>query len=74
MSIPENKSHKYSTFFPRSMSPQQVIDAINEAYKDRIHIRGNIYWGLTNSGMKIEMYLDDNSKIVSAFPIYWQKG
>lgn len=60
----------YSTFFPSSLSPQQVVNTINEAYKTRYHIKGNIYVGIANNGMEIEMYLTNDNKIISAFPIY----
>lgn len=60
-----------SSFFPKDLSPQQVIDAINEAYKDREYKSGNEYYGYAKSGMKISMYIDENTdKIISAFPQY----
>lgn len=59
----------YSTFFPDSMSPQQVVDAINEAYANKQLIRSNIYIGSSQGGIDIEMYLTDDGKIISAFPI-----
>ncbi|WP_055070523.1 EndoU domain-containing protein [Clostridium massiliamazoniense] len=60
----------YSTFFPNSMSPQKVIDSINEAYSNAQNIHGNIYVGKAKNGMKIEMYLTSDGKIISAFPKY----
>lgn len=60
----------YSTFFPDSYSPQKVINAINEAYKNRKHLFGNVYEGTSSSGMKIELYLSTDNKIISAFPKY----
>lgn len=59
-----------STFFPKDWTPQQVVDAINEAYGRRSHRTGNIYAGDTAKGMRINMYLDDGAKIISAFPQY----
>ena len=59
-----------STFFPDEWDTQQVIEAINEAYENRELITGNTYEGLTMEGMVIRMYLDQEEKIISAFPIY----
>ena len=52
------------------MSPQEVVNAINEAYVNRVFVSGNRYSGLTNTGMEIEMFLDSEGKIISAYPIY----
>lgn len=60
----------YSTFFPSSLSPQEVINYINEAYSNRHHIHNNIYIGKASNGMEIEMYLTEDNKIISAFPKY----
>lgn len=59
-----------STFFPDEWHAQQVVDAINEAYEARSFLTGNTYEGLAVSGIHIRMYLDDDEKIISAFPIY----
>lgn len=67
----EKQSNKgKSTFFPDDWDSQDVIDAINEAYDEREFIQGNTYEGLTEEGIIIQMYLDDNEKIISAFPVY----
>jgi hypothetical protein len=58
-----------STFFPKDLTAQQVIDAVNEAFKNRYVINGNVYKGTTSKGICIEMYLDDMGKIKSAFPL-----
>ena len=60
--------HAKSTMFPDNMSPQEVVDAINEAYQGRKHDIKNIYYGTSKNGLKITMYLDKDEKIVSAFP------
>lgn len=57
----------FSTFFPKSMSPLQVVNAINLAYENRQHVSGNRYYGYAN-GIKIEMFINQNGKIISAFP------
>ena len=68
--IPKTANGGYSTFFPKNMEPQEVIDAINEAYDSRVFIEGtrNTYTGYTKSGIAIEMYIDANGRIISAFP------
>ena len=60
----------FSTFFPREISPQQVVNAINQAYANRSFIAGsfNKFLGKTSSGMLISMFLNKNGKIISAFP------
>lgn len=60
----------YSTFFPNSMSPQDIINSINYAYNHRRHIASNIYIGKSQNNIQIEMYLTDDNKIISAFPKY----
>ena len=68
--IPKKANGGYSTFFPDHMSPQEVVDAINEAYEKRqfkVKTR-NTYEGFSKNGMKITMYLDSDEKIISAFP------
>ena len=68
--IPKTANKGLSTFFPKNMSPQQVVDAINEAYANREFIQGtkNTYKGKSRSGMEIMMFIDKNGKIISAFP------
>ena len=55
--------------FSKDMSPQDVVNAINEAYENRIYLSGNKYTGMTKSGMQIEMFLDKNNKILSTYPL-----
>lgn len=59
-----------SSIFPDEWDTQDVVDAINEAYDARSLITGNTYAGLTKDGLEINMYLNQNDKIISAFPIY----
>jgi RHS repeat-associated protein len=66
----------FSTFFPESYTPQNIIDSINEAYSSRQFIQGtsNTFIGQTSSGIIVEMYIDSStSKIISAFPKYWEE-
>lgn len=62
----------YSSFFPKNYSPQDVIDAINEAYENAELVPGSdyIYQGVSKSGLKISIYEDKSGKITSAFPIH----
>ena len=68
--IPKSGNGGYSTFFPKEMSPQDVIDSINEAYNNKVFVVGskNSYIGISNNGLEIEMYINNNGKIISAFP------
>ena len=59
----------YSTFYPDSYTPQQVIDAINEAYENRELISGALYAGLSEEGIEIDMALDEEEKIITAYPV-----
>ena len=59
----------YSTFYPDSYTPQQVIDAVNEAYENRILLSGSLYAGLSEEGIEIDMALDENEKIITAYPV-----
>lgn len=61
----------FSSFFPKSWSAQNVVDGINQAYNNRVFKAGNEFYGYTSNEMKIEMYIDLNTKqIISAFPEY----
>lgn len=45
-----------------------MVDAINEAYSNcelKLGTR-NTYQGVANNGMKIDMFLDQSGKIISA--------
>ena len=52
------------------MSPQEVVDIVNEAYETRVFDTDsrNVYEGISKNGMKIKMYLDSEKKIISAYP------
>lgn len=52
------------------MSPQDVVNSINDAYASRVLLTGNVYNGVTSNGLKIRMYLNSANKIISSFPIY----
>lgn len=55
--------------FPDTMSAQEVVDAINEAYYSRVYDKGNQFIGHSKSGLEIKMYLNKEGKIISAFPL-----
>lgn len=66
------KKDNYSTFYPDSWSPQQVVDAINEARTEALSTGkkdGSYYVG-HGGGLRINLYLDSSKKVVTAFPIY----
>lgn len=58
-----------SSFFPVNMIPQQIVNAINQAYSTMSPFRGALMKGNTEFGFDIGMYLDEDSKIITAFPI-----
>lgn len=64
------EKNAFSSFFPKEWTMQQVIDVINEAYTNKTLQSGNIYNGKTKSGVTVQMYLTENGKIISAFPLY----
>ena len=68
--IPKKANGGYSTFFPDHMSPQEVVDAINEAYSNKVLAHGNKYIGKSSNGLKIGMYIrESDGKIISTFPM-----
>ena len=65
-----NGKTKKSSFFPLSMSPQEVVDAIIEANENKVYDKGNRYIGTTASGLNIMMFINGDGKIISSFPLY----
>jgi len=67
------KKNGFSTFYPKEWTPQQVVDAINEAYayalNDKSNPHGSLWIGYSGD-LEIDMYLDSNKKITTAYPIY----
>ena len=63
----------FSSFYPDDWTPQEVVDAINTAYKDALadkqNPRGSLWIGHAGK-LEIDMYLDDNRKILTAFPVH----
>ncbi|MCQ2266051.1 MAG: EndoU domain-containing protein [Bacteroidales bacterium] len=73
--IPKTGNGGMSTFFPEEMTPQQVVDTINEAYSNKTLVNpapapgmNSTYQGTTSGGIDVTMYIKDAGKIVSAFP------
>ena len=67
-----HKKDHYSTFYPDEWSPQETVDAINEAYDDAIsnhRVKGSTWIGYCGD-IEIDMYLDSKDRIVSAFPVH----
>ena len=66
------KTDYIRTYFPINLSQQEVVDMINEAYENKIKVpeTKNLYLGITNEGMFIYMYLNEDEKIENAFPLY----
>jgi hypothetical protein len=52
---------------------QDVLNSIDEAYNNRISLLGNTYVGETSTGFVIQMFLNDQYEILSAFPWYEPK-
>ena len=66
--IPKKGNKGYSTFFPDHMSPQEVVDVINEAYSNMELIEGSRYSGTSRNGIDIEIILNSEGKIITAYP------
>ena len=67
-----HKKDHYSTFYPDSWSPQQVVDAINEAREEALEtgLKDGSYYVGHGGGLRIDLYMDKNKQVVTAFPIY----
>ena len=61
-----------SSFYPREWSPQQIVNAIHEAYGNKVNVSGSRYRG-HSQGINIEMYLTPEGMIKSAYPIKEKK-
>ncbi|MBQ9526655.1 MAG: EndoU domain-containing protein, partial [Fretibacterium sp.] len=68
--MPKDANLGYSSFFPDAMSPQEVIDAINEAYGNRTPLPDSdgVSVGFAANGMEIIIFTGREGKIISAFP------
>ncbi|OSY00606.1 hypothetical protein S2E19_04561 [Bacillus mycoides] len=59
-----------SSFFPKEWNRVDVLKAIDEAYQNKKQIGPYKYKGITSSGIKIEMYLNTDGSIATAYPLY----
>jgi hypothetical protein len=59
-----------SVFFPRHWMKDEVVDAIFEAYQNRIvkNVADNQYIGKTSKEMHIFLWLDEKDKVTDAMP------
>ena len=67
------KKNGFSSFYPEAWTPQQVVDAINTAYDEAVANPDNpknSLWIGHYGDIEIDMYLDSNQKITTAYPIY----
>lgn len=67
------KKNGFSSFYPESWTPQQVVDAVNEAYEDALSDPSNPHgelWIGYSGDLEINMYLNSKDKITTAYPIY----
>ena len=61
---------KTSTFYPDSMSRDEVVAAILHAWNDRRDLGGGKFQGDSGEGFTIEGYTLDDGGINTAYPIY----
>ncbi|PLR92379.1 T7SS effector LXG polymorphic toxin [Bacillus halotolerans] len=59
-----------SSFFPKEWNRADVLKAIDEAYQTKKQIGSNKFRGISASGIKIEMYLNKDGTIATAYPLY----
>ncbi|MBO6293734.1 MAG: EndoU domain-containing protein [Selenomonas sp.] len=63
----------FSSFYPDDWTPQEVVDAINAAYEDALgntdNPQGDLWIGYSGD-LEIDMYLTEQKKIITAYPIY----
>ena len=63
----------FSSFYPDDWTPQEVVDAINVAYEDALGSTDNPHgdlWIGYSGDMEIDMYLTEQKKIITAYPVY----
>ena len=70
------RKNGFSSFYPETWSPQEVVDAINAAYRDAVsnpeNPHGDLWIGYFGD-LEIDMYLTEKKKIITAYPIYTGK-
>jgi len=67
------KKNGFSSFYPESWTPQQVVDAINAAYDDALknpdNPQGELWIGYSGN-LEIDMYMNKSKQITTAYPVY----
>ncbi|MBQ7744875.1 MAG: EndoU domain-containing protein [Ruminococcus sp.] len=67
------KKNGFSSFYPESWTPQQVVDAINTAYDDALknpdNPQGELWIGYSGN-LEIDMYMNKSKQITTAYPVY----
>lgn len=67
------KKNGFSSFYPESWTPQQVVDAINAAYDDALknpdNPQGELWIGYSGD-LEIDMYMNKSKQITTAYPVY----
>lgn len=61
---------KRSTFYPDSMSRDEVLAAIRNAWEERRDLGGDKFQGPSGTGFTIEGYTLDDGSINTAYPLY----
>ena len=59
-----------STFFPKNWNRVKVVDAIKQVYQNKRLIKDNLYEGTLPNGIRIQMRLDSEGKVKTAYPMY----
>ncbi|MEG7378789.1 T7SS effector LXG polymorphic toxin [Bacillus subtilis] len=59
-----------SSFFPKEWNRVDVLKAIDEAYQNKKKIGANKFIGENSTGIKIEMFLNKDGSITTAYPLY----
>ena len=67
--VPKTGNKGYSSFFPDDMSPQEVIDAVNQAYENMEKLSGDLYAGICDACFEIDIVIGDDGRIVTAYPV-----
>lgn len=57
-----------STFFPKEMSKLDVLNNINQAFENKTMLSEFKWEGVSNSGIKIEGYMDNSGNWTTAYP------
>lgn len=65
---------KFSSFFPDSMSQQEVVNAIVNAYSKRSKNKKTPWEGPSGHGFRIQGYISNRGGINTAFPVYKRNG